>query len=66
MRADRQLHPEHSLCVQEGRISPAAATDHIVSMRNGGSQFDESNLQSLCVRCNSRKRNLVDVRGRQR
>jgi hypothetical protein len=59
-RADGKLYAEHSRCVQEGRDEPAAAVDHIVSMRNGGSQYDPTNLQSLCVRCNARKRNQVD------
>ncbi|OFV90129.1 MAG: hypothetical protein A3H95_13885 [Acidobacteria bacterium RIFCSPLOWO2_02_FULL_64_15] len=56
MRRDGQLHAEHSQCVQEGRTSPAACVDHIVSMANGGAQYDESNLQSLCLMCNNRKR----------
>ena len=60
MRVDGQLHPEHSKCVKEGLMTPAECVDHIVSMRNGGAQYDESNLQSLCVRCNSRKRVLVE------
>jgi len=56
MRRDGQLHPEHSQCVQEGRFTPAECTDHIVSMKNGGAQYAEENLQSLCLRCNNRKR----------
>jgi 5-methylcytosine-specific restriction enzyme A len=56
MRADRQLHADHSQCVQAGLMTPAECVDHLISMRNGGAQYEESNLQSLCNRCNSRKR----------
>ena len=63
MRADGQLHAEHSVCVQEGRDTWAECVDHIVSMANGGEKYDETNLQSLCLRCNNRKRLVVDVRG---
>ena len=65
MRADGQLYAEHSQCVQEGRSAPAEAVDHILSMANGGAQFDERNLQSLCRRCNGIKRGRVDS-GRKR
>src|SRR5689334_728474 len=65
-RADGQLHAEHSRCVEDGRETPANATDHIVSMANGGDKYAESNLQSLCIRCNTRKRNVVDGGGARR
>ena len=60
MRADGEMHAEHSRCVQQGLLTPAECVDHILSMANGGAQFDEKNLQSLCGRCNSAKRVTVD------
>ena len=59
-RADGRLYAQDSRCVQQGIDTAANATDHIVSMKNGGSKYGEENLQSLCLSCNSRKRNLVD------
>ena len=59
-RADGKLYPEFSRCVQQGLSVAATCTDHIVSMRNGGAKYDETNLGSLCTSCNSRKRNLID------
>lgn len=55
MRIDGQLHREHSVCVQEGRTTPAECVDHIVSMRDGGSKWNPMNHQSLCHRCNTVK-----------
>jgi hypothetical protein len=54
-RADGELHPEHSRCVQDGERRRAECTDHIVAMRDGGRRFDRGNLQSLCSDCNRRK-----------
>lgn len=55
MRRDGRLYAEHSRCVQLGLVTPATCTDHILSMRQGGHQFDSVNLQSLCGDCNRRK-----------
>ena len=59
-RADGELYAEHSVCAAESRVEAATATDHILSMANGGAKYDEDNLQSLCASCNARKRNTVD------
>jgi 5-methylcytosine-specific restriction enzyme A len=55
MRIDGQLHPEHSICVREGVMTPAEVVDHIVSMSRGGSKWDPNNHQSLCRACNTAK-----------
>lgn len=55
MRADGQLHPEHSRCAQHGQRTRATVTDHIVAMKAGGRSMDDSNHQSLCGGCNRRK-----------
>ena len=54
-RADGQLHAEHSRCVQRGTRTRAQCVDHIRSIRDGGARLNPSNLQSLCVRCNTAK-----------
>ena len=35
-------------CAEEGRTTTASVVDHILPMRNGGSKYDEDNLQPLC------------------
>jgi 5-methylcytosine-specific restriction endonuclease McrA len=55
MRIDGQLHAEHSRCVQRGVRQRAEVTDHIRSIRHGGSRFDPNNHQSLSNACNVAK-----------
>lgn len=55
MRADGLLHTEHSRCAQEGRVTAAECTDHIVAPKHGGDFWDPQNHQSLCLPCNTRK-----------
>jgi 5-methylcytosine-specific restriction endonuclease McrA len=40
-------------CLECGR--PANQVDHIVALRDGGEEFDQDNLQSLCNSCHSIK-----------
>jgi 5-methylcytosine-specific restriction endonuclease McrA len=63
MRADGQLHAEHSQCVQEGRVEAAQCVDHIFGHHDDPGHlrfYDEDRLQSLCLRCNNRKRALEE------
>lgn len=55
MRQDGQLYAVHSRCVQLGHRTPATCTDHIVSQTDGGAHMVDTNHQSLCGPCNSRK-----------
>ena len=49
-------HPLCEHCRQRGEIKGAECVDHIVPHRgNAGLFWDESNWQSLCNRCHSRK-----------
>ena len=44
-------------CLSEGRYTPAKIVDHIIPIKMGGKTLDESNLQSLCWSCHSKKSN---------
>lgn len=45
-------------CTDQGKL----VADHVISRRNGGSHHPD-NMQCLCNSCNSRKANLIDVKG---
>ncbi len=53
----RQAHPLCEECKRQGRITPAQCVDHIVPFPICKDFYDESNLQSLCARCNMEKGN---------
>lgn len=56
MRADGQLHAEHSQCVAQGRLTTTdLVVDHRVRLEDGGAKYDPANLQTLCRACNTRK-----------
>ena len=49
---------EHPFCVEcqrYGKLTKATVVDHIIPIRMGGPQLEESNLQSLCAPCHTRK-----------
>lgn len=52
--------PEHSRCLQEGRVTPATDVDHIVRVTGPDDPrfLDESAVQSLCHACHSAKTQL--------
>ena len=52
---DARLHAEDSRCVQRGLRTRATCTDHIRSLRDGGTHLDPANSQSLCTSCNLTK-----------
>lgn len=56
-RQDGQLYPEHSRCLQSGRVVEAECTDHIKAVKQGGAFWDPANHQSLCLACNTAKAN---------
>jgi len=58
MRADGQLHIEHSKCLQQGLERPAECVDHIDGHDRADDRqtwYDATRLQSLCLDCNRAK-----------
>ncbi len=53
--AHKLKNPVCVKCSERGIVTAVAVTDHIVRLVDGGAEFDESNLQSLCGSCHSRK-----------
>ena len=52
-------------CCGKMALEAQLTVDHIVPLAKGGSN-DISNLQTLCLSCNSRKKDRLDVRFRRR
>ena len=50
-----QLNPLCEECQRQGKLVKATMVDHIVPIKQGGSQLDYNNLQSLCWSCHSKK-----------
>ena len=48
-------HPLCAHCEAYGRVVPADVVDHINERRDGGADYDHSNLQSLCHGCHNAK-----------
>ena len=58
MRADGELHAEHSRCVQANLTTPAECVDHVDGHARADDRqtfYDEARLQSLCMTCNRLK-----------
>ena len=51
-------------CSQRGRVTPAQEVDHILPLRDGGTN-DRDNLQPLCCACHDDK-TVRDMRARAR
>jgi len=51
------------LCLAAGRTVPASVADHIVPLRDGGTN-ETSNLQPLCKRCHDSIKTPADVKAR--
>lgn len=50
-----QVLNENPFCVKCGH--PAQMVDHIKAIKDGGSELDASNLQSMCNICHNKKEN---------
>ena len=56
----RKNNPLCVHCKEQGRVTPAQLVDHIVEIKDGGAEYDESNLQSLCKACHNVKTFGID------
>ncbi|HSX11537.1 MAG TPA: HNH endonuclease signature motif containing protein [Chlamydiales bacterium] len=61
----RAAEPLCRKCKERGVITAGTLVDHIVAIRDGGAEWDEDNLQTLCDRCHQVKRQ-VEKNGRAR
>lgn len=52
----RQEEPLCRECKKRGIITAGTLVDHIVPILEGGAEWDEDNLQTLCDRCHQVKR----------
>ena len=59
-------NPLCAACLAAGKVVPATEVDHVVNRRDGGPDYEESNLQALCVRCHARKGARDGTRWRRR
>lgn len=50
-------HPFCVECKKSNKITLAKIADHIKPVSKGGSFWDKTNLQSLCVSCHNKKSN---------
>ena len=48
-------HPLCVICERQGRVTEATVLDHIVPRNQGGLNFADWNLQSLCQSCHQSK-----------
>ena len=48
-------NPLCTQCEAYGRVVPGDVVDHIVERRDGGSDYNHSNLQTLCHGCHNEK-----------
>lgn len=53
----RAEHPLCEMCRSKGKITPGEVLDHIVPVFMYNDFYDETNLQTLCKKCNAAKGN---------
>ncbi|MBE0434646.1 MAG: HNH endonuclease [Methylomicrobium sp.] len=53
--AHLQSEPMCRECRAHGQLVAAQVVDHIMPIKDGGAELDDSNLQSLCKSCHNRK-----------
>lgn len=58
-----QNEPLCRTCRKVGKLTEATHVDHIIPRSIGGSEYDETNLQSLCMSCHSSKTRIEETIG---
>lgn len=51
----KQHNPICVECVKEGRVKEMDVVDHIIPIKQGGAEYELSNLQALCHSCHNSK-----------
>jgi len=54
-RTFRDKNPFCVKCQSKGIVRQSDVADHIIRIKDGGTKFDEGNLQALCHSCHNRK-----------
>ncbi len=49
------MYPDCAECARMGLVTAAKVTDHVTPRHQGGAEFDDDNLQSLCNSCHAVK-----------
>jgi 5-methylcytosine-specific restriction protein A len=62
-RAHLESEPLCRMCRQSGRLTTATHVDHIIPRDRGGADYDDANLQSLCMPCHSAKTRREERQG---
>ena len=58
-----RLRPLCEQCEREGRLTPATVADHVTPHKGDYMQFRLGRLQSLCARCHSSTKAIIETRG---
>jgi len=53
--AHKDIEPLCRHCAAEGRTMLGVEVDHIIPIAEGGAELEDSNLQTLCKPCHTRK-----------
>jgi 5-methylcytosine-specific restriction protein A len=53
--AHLEYEPLCRMCRKDGKLAAATHVDHIIPRDRGGAEYDDANLQSLCMPCHSAK-----------
>ena len=61
----RREEPLCRQCFKRGIITAGVLTDHIIPILEGGAEWDNDNLQTLCDRCHQIKRQGEKVKRAQ-
>jgi 5-methylcytosine-specific restriction protein A len=61
--AHLEKEPLCRMCQESDRLTAATHVDHVIPRSVGGADYDDSNLQSLCMSCHSAKTRLEERAG---
>ena len=62
-RYQLRVRPLCAICLQRGEVTPATHADHVEPHKGDWNRFLLGDLQSLCARCHSGPKRMVELRG---